>query len=289
MQSAWTDRDAEAAMARYEKLGRDLALRVYTTRLLGQDPRLVLHGGGNTSVKTRSSDLNGDEVDVLCVKGSGWDMGTIEPAGLPAVRLAPLKKIRAREKLSDEEMVRLQRANLIDPAAPNPSVEALLHAFIPHKFVDHTHSTAVLSLTDQPDGEALCREVYGARVGYVPYIMPGFGLAKAAAEVFDADPAVEGLVLVKHGIFSFGADAREAYERMIALVTLAEERLGRQPKPTVVSARLPAQPAPLADVAPFIRGACAVPDGKIDGAWKRFVLDFRGNEAVMNFVNGAEV
>ena len=213
---------------------------------------------------------------MLCVKGSGWDMGTIEPAGLPAVRLAPLLKLRAREKLSDEDMVRLQRANLIDPAAPNPSVEALLHAFIPHKFVDHTHSTAVLALTDQPDGEALCREVYGARVGYVPYLMPGFGLAKAAAQVFDADPSVEGLILVKHGIFSFGADARQAYERMIALVTLAEERLAKNRKPAFVSAKLPARPAPVADVAPIVRGACSLPDSKIDGAWKRFVLDFRG-------------
>ncbi len=147
MQSAWTDRGADAAVARYAGLGRDLALRVYTTRLLGQDPRLVLHGGGNTSVKTRLADLNGEDVDVLCVKGSGWDMGTIEPAGLPAVRLVPLLKLRARESLSDEEMVRLQRANLIDPAAPNPSVEALLHAFLPHKFVEHTHSTAVPPLT----------------------------------------------------------------------------------------------------------------------------------------------
>jgi rhamnose utilization protein RhaD (predicted bifunctional aldolase and dehydrogenase)/NAD(P)-dependent dehydrogenase (short-subunit alcohol dehydrogenase family) len=289
MQSAWTDRDADAAMARYEDLGRDVALRVYTTRLLGQDPRLVLHGGGNTSVKTDITDLNGDAVEVLCVKGSGWDMGTIEPAGLPAVRLAPLLKLRARESLSDEEMVRLQRANLIDPAAPNPSVEALLHAFIPHKFVDHTHSTAVLALTDQSDGEVLCREVLGARVGYVPYIMPGFGLAKAAAEVFDADPSVEGLVLVKHGIFSFGADARQAYERMIALVTLAEERLAKNRKPAFVSVKLSARLAGLADVAPIVRGACSLADNKIDGAWKRFVLDFRSNDAVMNFVNGTEV
>jgi rhamnose utilization protein RhaD (predicted bifunctional aldolase and dehydrogenase)/NAD(P)-dependent dehydrogenase (short-subunit alcohol dehydrogenase family) len=289
MQSAWTDRDADDAIARFASLGRDLALRVYTTRLLGRDPRLVLHGGGNTSVKTRITDLNGDAVDVLCVKGSGWDMGSIEPAGLPAVRLAPLLKLRARETLSDEEMVRLQRANLIEPSAPNPSVEALLHAFIPHKFVDHTHSTALLALTDQPDGEALCREVYGARVGYVTYLMPGFGLAKAAAEVFDADPSVEGLILVKHGIFSFGADARKAYERMIALVTLAEERLARQRKPAFVSAKLPARPAPVAEVAPIIRGACSFPDGKTDGAWKRFVLDFRGSDAVMNFVNGADV
>src|SRR3954462_187668 len=247
MRSAWTDREAEAALSRHAGVGGDLALRVYNTRLLGQDPRLVLHGGGNTSVKTRLADLNGDTVDVLCVKGSGWDMGTIEPAGLPAVRLAPLLKLRARDDLSDEEMVRLQRANLIDPSAPNPSVEALLHAFIPHKFVDHTHSTAVLALTDQPDGEALCREVYGKRVGYVPYIMPGFGLAKAAAEVFDADPSVEGLILVKHGIFSFGVDARQAYERMIALVTLAEQRLAKNRKP-LVRARLPAKLAELADV-----------------------------------------
>jgi rhamnose utilization protein RhaD (predicted bifunctional aldolase and dehydrogenase)/NAD(P)-dependent dehydrogenase (short-subunit alcohol dehydrogenase family) len=216
-------------------------------------------------------------------------MGTIEPAGLPAVRLAPLLKLRGRETLTDEEMVRLQRANLIDPAAPNPSVEALLHAFIPHKFVDHTHSTAVLALTDQPDGEALCREVFGARVGYVPYVMPGFGLAKAAAAAFDADPSVEGLVLVKHGIFSFGADARQAYERMIALVTLAEERLARQRKPAFVSVKLPARPARVAEVAPIIRGACSLPDSRNDGAWKRFVLDFRGNDAVMNFVGGAEV
>jgi rhamnose utilization protein RhaD (predicted bifunctional aldolase and dehydrogenase)/NAD(P)-dependent dehydrogenase (short-subunit alcohol dehydrogenase family) len=289
MQSAWNDSDADAAIATYQNLGRDLALRVYTTRLLGQDPRLVLHGGGNTSVKTRVADLNGDDVDVLCVKGSGWDMGSIEPAGLPAVRLAPLVKLRAREKLSDEEMVRLQRANLIDPASPNPSVEALLHAFIPHKFVDHTHSTAVLALTDQPDGEALCREVFGARAGYVPYVMPGFGLAKAAAQVFDADPSVEGLILVKHGVFSFGSDAKESYERMIVLVTLAEQRLAKNRKPAFVGAKLPARPAPVADVAPVIRGACSLPDDKIDGAWKRFVLDFRGSDAVMNFVNGCEV
>src|ERR1700704_5297915 len=289
MQSAWIDRDADAAVARYASLGRDLALRVYTTRLLGKDPRLVLHGGGNTSVKTRVADLNNDAVDVLCVKGSGWDMGSIEPAGLPAVRLAPLLKLRAREQLSDEEMVRLQRANLIDPSAPNPSVEALLHAFIPHKFIDHTNSTAVLALTDQPDGEALCREVFGTRVGYVPYLMPGFGLAKAAAQVFETDPSVEGLILVKHGIFSFGADAREAYERMIALVTMAEERLAKNRNPAFISAKLPARPAPVADVAPIVRGACSLPDGKTDGAWKRFVLDFRGNDAVMNFVNGADV
>ena len=290
MKSAWSDSDAQAAVARYARDGiaRDLALRVYTTRLLGENPKLVLHGGGNTSVKMRMADLNGEEVDVLCVKGSGWDMATIEPAGLPAVRLEPLKKLRRRNALSDEDMVRVQRANLIDPAAPNPSVETLLHAFLPHAFVDHTHSTAVLSLTDQPEGEKLCEEVYGKRLGYVPYIMPGFALAKAAADAFERDRSVEGLILHKHGIFTFGADAREAYERMTEHVTLAEERLERSRK-TLVMVKLPAQIANRAEVAPIIRGACALKDDKVEGAWTRFILDFRRNDAILNFVNGAEL
>ena len=290
MKSAWATSDAEAAVARYVRDGiaRDLALRVYTTRLLGQNPKLVLHGGGNTSVKTRMTDLNGEEVDVLCVKGSGWDMGTIEPAGLPAVRLEPLKKLRWRNALSDEDMVRVQRANLLDPSAPNPSVETLLHAFLPHAFVDHTHSTAVLSLTDQPEGEKLCEEVYGKRLGYVPYIMPGFALAKAAADAFERDRSVEGLILHKHGIFTFGGDAREAYERMVEHVTLAEERLKRGRK-TLAMAKLPGQIAARAEVAPIIRGACALKDEAVEGAWTRMILDFRASDAILSFVNGAEL
>ncbi len=291
MKSAWVDRDAEAAVESYAKKGvsRDLALRVYTTRLLGRDPKLVLHGGGNTSVKTRMPDLMGEDVDVLCVKGSGWDMGTIEPAGLPAVRLAQLQKLRALDALSDEDMVRVQRANLLDPMAPNPSVETLLHAFVPHKFVDHTHSTAVLSLIDQPNGPELCAEVYNGRMAVVPYIMPGFGLAKKAAEVYDAAPKVEGLILHKHGIFTFGADAREAYERMIEMVTLAEDRLKRGRKAVFATAQLPQRTAALAEIAPIVRGAASLKDDKIEGAWRRLVLEFRTSDAILNFVNGAEV
>ena len=135
-------------------------------------------------------------IDVLCVKGSGWDMGTIEAPGLPAVRLAPLRELRGLQALSDEDMVNVQRSNLLDTKAPNPSVETLLHAFLPHKFIDHTHSNAVLALTDQPDGEALARRVYGKRAALVPYVMPGFALAKKGSEVAQgqsrrrgADPA----------------------------------------------------------------------------------------------------
>jgi rhamnose utilization protein RhaD (predicted bifunctional aldolase and dehydrogenase)/NAD(P)-dependent dehydrogenase (short-subunit alcohol dehydrogenase family) len=288
MKSEWVDRDAGAVVDRYAGIARDLALRVYTTRLLGKNPKLVLHGGGNTSVKLRATDLNGDEVEVLCVKGSGWDMGTIEPAGLPAVRLDALKKLRAREKLSDEDFARVPRANLIDPTAPAPSVELLLHAFMPAKFIDHTHATVVLSLTDQPNGADLCREVFGERLGIVPFVMPGFALARKAADVFEAGPKAEGLILLKHGIFTFGADAREAYERMIEMVTLAEERLQRGRK-VLAAAKLPEHTATLADIAPLVRGACSLKDEKIEGACMRFILDFRAGDAVMSFVNGAEL
>ena len=291
MKSLWSEGDAEAMVARYGAagVGRDLAWRVYTSRLLGGDPRLVLHGGGNTSVKTVLPDLLGEPAQVLCVKGSGWDMANIEPPGLPAVRLAPIRKLRAREALSDEDMVKIQRANLIDPGAPNPSVETLLHAFLPQKFIDHTHATAVLSLADQPAAAERLADLYGPKVGIVSYIMPGFLLAKAAAEVFEADPAVEGLVLVKHGVFSFGEDAREAYERMIAIVSLAEERLARGRKSMFVRAKLPAALAGAAEIAPILRGACALPDPATQGIYKRFVLDFRSGPAILDFVNGAEL
>jgi rhamnose utilization protein RhaD (predicted bifunctional aldolase and dehydrogenase)/NAD(P)-dependent dehydrogenase (short-subunit alcohol dehydrogenase family) len=290
MKSAWVDCDAAALIDLYAKnnIGPDLALRVYTTRLLGRDPKLVLHGGGNTSVKTRMRDLLGEEVEVLCVKGSGWDMAEIEPAGSPAVRLGPLEKLRSCEALSDEEMVRIQRFLLLDPTAPNPSVETLLHAFLPQKFIDHTHSTAVLSLTDQPDGGAICREVYDGRLGVVPYLMPGFQLAKKAAEIHDTVPKVEGLILLKHGIFTFGQTARDAYERMIEMVSLAEARLCRGRKAVFATAQLPQRIASLAAVAPIVRGACSRKDGQIEGAYRRPIVEFRTSPAILDYVNGAE-
>src|SRR5437899_333642 len=158
MKSGWVEGDAQAIVDRYGHQGitADVAQCIYSTRLLGRDPKLVLHGGGNTSVKTFVNDLLGEAVEVICVKGSGGDMATIEPAGLPAVRLDRLRKLRLRDALGDADMVRIQRESLLDPGAPNPSVETLLHAFLPHKFVDHTHASAVLSLIDQPDGALTC-------------------------------------------------------------------------------------------------------------------------------------
>ena len=291
MQSRWNDISALDAVETYAEKGvsEDLALRVYTTRLLGRDPLLVLHGGGNTSVKTRAKDDVGVEHEVIAVKGSGWDMAEIEPQGMPAVKLEPLRRLRALSALSDEAMVNVQRLNLLDASAPNPSVETLLHAFLPHKFIDHTHAAAVLSIVDQPDGEALAREVYDGRMGIVRYIAPGFGLAKAAAEVFEQSPDVEGLILHKHGIFTFGETAREAYERMIEMVSLAESRL-RQGRPVVFQARtLADELAEVAEIAPIIRGAVALPADKPGGEPTRFVMTFRTGPEILAYVNGAEL
>src|SRR5580765_7655831 len=290
MQSKWSDAEAKDFVSRYAPKGvnEDLAVRTYTTRLLGSDPRMVLHGGGNTSVKTTVKDQLGEDVEVICIKGSGWDMGVIEPASLPAVRLAPLRKLRKLDKLSDEDMVNYQRINLLDSSAPNPSVETLLHAFLPHKFIDHVHSTAVLALTDQPDNKALVQEVYGDRVAYVPYTIPGFALAKSVADVFDKNPKVEGLVLLQHGIFTVGDDARQAYKRMIEFVTLAEERLARQRKPRA-RAKLPANIARLSEIAPILRGAVALERDEMAGTVKRQILCFRTSPAILDYVNGAEL
>jgi rhamnose utilization protein RhaD (predicted bifunctional aldolase and dehydrogenase)/NAD(P)-dependent dehydrogenase (short-subunit alcohol dehydrogenase family) len=291
MKSAWVARDAEAAVDCHAKarVDADLALRVYATRLIGRDPKLVLHGGGNTSLKTTARDLAGNIVEVLRVKGTGADMGAITPDGMPAVRLAPLRDLRALETLSDADMARVQRAFLIDPLAPSPSVEMLLHAFMPAKYVDHSHASAVLSLIDQANSADLCGEVYGARMGFVPYLMPGFGLAKKAAEVFDKNPNVEGLILDKHGLFTFGETAREPYERMIEMVSRAEARLAQGRKSVFAGAALPGTIASAADVAPIVRGACSLKDAGGEGAHKRPVLEFRTSAAIRAFVDGKDV
>ncbi len=224
MKSLWSPEEAARCG------GDPLALRVYTSRLLGREPSLVLHGGGNTSVKGAAYDLFGDAEDVLYVKGSGWDLATIEAAGFAPVRLGVLQRMATLEHLTDAAMVRGQRAAMTDPAAPNPSVEAILHAVIPFKFVDHTHADAVVTVTNTPGGEARIREIYGDRVLVIPYVMPGFILAR---KIFELTQGIdwsryEGMVLLNHGIFSFADDAQESYERMIRLVTEAEQYLARQ-------------------------------------------------------------
>ena len=273
----WSDDDAARIQdaAGDDPADRALALRVYSSRLIGSDPDLVMHGGGNTSVKVRRPDLYGGMRDVLHVKGSGWDLDTIEAPGLPGVWLDPLRDLRRLDALSDEAMVDVQRANLLDSRAPNPSVETLLHAWLPHAVVDHTHATPFLVLANLPDAGDVARRIFGRRLGIVPYIMPGFALARAAAEVFEADPEVEGLLLLNHGHFAFGSTARESYDRVVAHANEAAAHLGMD-RPTALRTRVPpADPG----VLPRLRGVLGDATGDRDAPMP--VLDLRNGPEVM--------
>ncbi len=222
MQNCW-DTTTATAHARDSKTG----LRVYSSRLLGAEPDLVLHGGGNTSVKAAGTDVFGVEGRVLYVKGSGWDLRTIEAPGFPPVDLDYLLRLGALPALSDSEMMRQLRLALLDPAAPTPSVEAILHALIPHTYVDHSHADAVVAISNTLDGEASLRAIYGAEVLILPYIMPGFILARQVAEAtrnLDWNK-IRGIVLMHHGIFTFHDDAKTSYDTMIELVSKAEDYL----------------------------------------------------------------
>ncbi len=224
MKSLWNDADAAQWQA------DDLQMRVYTSRLLGQNSDLVLHGGGNTSVKTTVKNLFGESEEVLYVKGSGWDLETIEGAGFAPVKLDVLKRMADLKELSDSDMVRYQRAAMLDPNAPNPSVEAILHALIPFRYVDHSHADAVVSISNTPDGEARLKEIYGDRVLFIPYVMPGFILSQTVNRLSQGIDwsQYEGMVLLNHGVFSFHDDAKTSYERMIKLVSEAEDYLALQ-------------------------------------------------------------
>ncbi|OHC64702.1 MAG: short-chain dehydrogenase [Rhodocyclales bacterium GWA2_65_19] len=235
MENLWNDIEA----GKHQGI---LAERVYSSRLLGANPNLVLHGGGNTSVKGTWKNIFGEDEATLFVKGSGSDLATIEAKDFVPVRLDAMLKLSRLERLSDMEMARELKLATLDPNAPAPSVEAILHALIPHRFVDHTHADAIVTITNTPDGEARIRALFGDEVIVLPYVMPGFDLAKLCAEVFPAQatPHTIGMVLMNHGIFSFGDSAQQAYERMIALVGRAEDYLDK-------NAPLPQAPAIVPD------------------------------------------
>jgi len=265
MKSLWDEKQASALA------GDALALRVYTSRLLGREPSLVLHGGGNTSVKADVKNLFGETETVLYVKGSGWDLATIEKPGFAPVQLDVLKKMAQMESLSDSDMVNAQRAAMTDPHAPNPSVEAILHAIIPFTFVDHTHADAVVTISNTADGEARLKEIYGNDVLILPYIMPGFILARQVYEMTASLDwsTLKGIVLLHHGVFTFAENARDSYENMIALVTRAESYLAAQaPRraATSISAVLDLkQLAAMRRAASLARGAAVLAQLNSDG------------------------
>ncbi|EEW25257.1 bifunctional aldolase/short-chain dehydrogenase [Rhodobacter ferrooxidans] len=259
---------------------RDLALRVYTSRLIGQNPDLVLHGGGNTSVKLVERDLYGDAVEVVHIKGSGRDLAVIDAAGLPAMRMAPLLRLRQLSALTDAEMVNVQRTNLIDSSGPNPSVESLLHVWLPHKYIDHTHATPFLVLANLPEAEAACREIFGQRLALVRYVMPGFGLAQATEAAALAHPEAEALLLRNHGHVTWGQTAKASYDRLIAQCNEVSAWLAdRRPAPLLPVAALPE--AQVNSLLPALRGAIAAQLG--DDA-PMPVFDLRSDAAVQDFL-----
>ena len=241
MKSLWNETEA----AQYPG---DLGQRVYTSRLLGRDASLVLHGGGNTSVKLREKNIFGEEEDLLYVKGSGWDLETIEAAGFSPCRMNHLLRLAKLPELTDLQMANELKGCLTNSGAPMPSVEAILHAILPGKFVDHTHTDALISITNTAGGLQRVQEIFSDRVVFIPYVMPGFKLARLAAELYakQAGPRTVGLVLMNHGLFTFADTAKGAYELMIELVTLAENYLAKHrawelATPAPVSAPRPAR------------------------------------------------
>ncbi len=285
MKNNWSKNIAKKYIKKYEKLGfsADLALRVYTTRLLGRNKELVLHGGGNTSVKTTIKDIDGKKYKVLCVKGSGWDMADIEPPGLPAVKLDPLLALKNKEYLSDEDMVAYQKRNLIDIKSPNPSVETFLHAFLPFKYVDHTHADAVLNITNRPGGLNLCKKIFGDKVSIVPYVMPGFMLAKKINEVYSKNPKINCLILMNHGIFTFANDCKEAYDLMIKYVSKAESTIKKLKTKKIKQIKKFSTKFNPHDVAPIIRGLLS------ENKDQKFVINYRLNKHLKYFINGKNV
>jgi len=235
-------------------LANPIDLRVYTSRLLGQSKDLVLHGGGNTSVKIG---------DTLYVKGSGWNLDTIEVAGFSPVALDVLLEMVTRDHLTDSDMVKEQRLALRNPEAPNPSIEAILHAIIPFTFVDHTHADAVVTISNTPNGREKLQEIYGENMLIVDYLLPGFILPKHIVELTKSIDwqSLDGIILMNHGIFSFADDAKSSYDQMIRLVTRAEDFIKEnckaiELKTPVISAQNLAE---LAELTSGLRGKAIFP------------------------------
>jgi rhamnulose-1-phosphate aldolase/alcohol dehydrogenase len=247
MENRWKDAPAGAV----EQL-------VYQSRLVGMEEALVLWGGGNNSVKSAASDLLGREIPVMLIKSSGSDMKTIVPKQFPAVRLDYIDPLRARnEEMSDEEMVAYLAQCLVDPVSARPSIETLLHAFLPARAVLHTHADAILAITNTRGREETVRACFGDAVITVPYLRPGFRLSRDVGDAFDRQPDAEGLILMNHGLITWGDTVEEAYERHIALVTRAEEFLAGKRSAAGSAAATQKQRQDVVAIAPVLRGALA--------------------------------
>lgn len=275
MKNGWSPADAAQCVAQYgSQWGETLALRTYVSRLLGAQKGLVLHGGGNTSVKSSWVNMLGEEVPAIYVKASGWNLATIEPSGHAPLAYPFLQRLQTLPQLSDADMVQVLRANRLDPESATPSIESLLHTFLPPKWIDHTHADAILTLTNQVGGEQLVAEALGGDVIILPYVHPGFELAKAVAEAFAKAPHSQGMVLMKHGLLTWGESAQISYERTVELVNRAEAFIAQRMAPLspLEAVAVEAAWSRYGEVAPLLRGALAVEGADADHPWQRFVL-----------------
>jgi rhamnose utilization protein RhaD (predicted bifunctional aldolase and dehydrogenase)/NAD(P)-dependent dehydrogenase (short-subunit alcohol dehydrogenase family) len=310
MQNLWNDADLQSSVKEQGSLAdmpSELAELVYASRLLGSESSLVMHGGGNSSVKSELVDMVGNRAEVLLIKASGVDLSKVTGHDYTPVKLGPLRKLgqlfSQNDRISEEELQRfstkefkhlllLNLFSLTDHMAAQrltPSIETLLHAFLPHRYIFHTHSFALLTLSNQPNGATLCRETLGDSFGSVDYIKPGLGLARAAAAVYEVNPEITGLVLQKHGLVTFGQTAEEAYSRMIDAVSRLEERIKVAERKTFPQVTLPPSLASVEDAAPIIRGASV--DEKSPGTreYHQFILDFRTSPEILDYVNSTEL
>jgi rhamnose utilization protein RhaD (predicted bifunctional aldolase and dehydrogenase)/NAD(P)-dependent dehydrogenase (short-subunit alcohol dehydrogenase family) len=286
MKSAYSTVDAEKIHKTYPGISREFALRIYTSQLIGSNPDLVLHGGGNTSIKLRQKNILGEEQEVLFVKASGADLANMTPEGFVALDLAFLKKLRTLENLEDEEMEAQLEIHKLIKSSLNPSVEALLHAFLPPKHIDHTHADSILILTNQSEGVSLVKKALGSRVAVLPYTMSGLPLAKAVATQYEKKPNLEAIVIINHGIFTFGEDALTSYERMIAYVNRAEKYVNQRIKATpLIVPRTDFTPAKderslAAHLSQVLRGSCAH-KGSGDNL-RRLIVEYRSTPELLD-------
>lgn len=279
MKNIFNESDALGFISQYPEYPEELALRVYTSRLVGADRDLVLHGGGNTSVKLTIKNILGEPEEVLFVKATGWDLATIEPAGFTGLRLSPLRRLKTLEALSPNEMENQVKCCRISADAPSPSVEALLHGFLPHKYVEHTHSDRILILTNQNRGEEMVKEALGDKIAILPYIASGFPLAKAAAAAYEKNPEIDGIVLMNHGIFTFAETARTSYEKMMDYVKQADDYIKSRTRNNFqlsienCQLKIVNPESAAARCAQIIRGVCSHPGDK--GKLCRLYTDIR--------------
>ncbi|MEJ2010197.1 MAG: bifunctional aldolase/short-chain dehydrogenase [Acidobacteriota bacterium] len=292
MENRWSETEAARFVEEYgAKWGEDLALRTYSSRLIGLEKDVVLHGGGNTSVKGTYQDVWGEQIPAIYVKASGCDLATITPEGYAPLDLVYLRRLRTLSSLSDDRMANEFRTHVLDCHSPSPSIETLAHAFLPAKYVDHTHADSILALTNQARGDQWVKEALGESIIVLPYVRPGFELAKEAIKALEAFPEAAGMVWMRHGLVTWGETARESYERTVELVAAAEQYLPRKaahPLSVQVSTPVETANARLEQVAPVVRGLLAQPTGDENRPWRRMILSALINRDVLDFVDAGK-